>query len=99
MVRQMFFVTPAPTMFVAALRSAASRTPVVAFAVRAMFGGIRRQRKAAEEAGHAQGNDTDAECQTNPLENIGHPDLAFHRVRRGREAIGSSGLRFTRPLV
>ena len=45
-----------------------------------MFGGIRRQRKAAKETGHAQGNYTDAERQTDPLRNVGHLHLAVPLV-------------------
>jgi hypothetical protein len=37
-----------------------------------MLRGIRGQRKAAKEAYHPQGNDADAERETNPLQDVGH---------------------------
>ena len=56
-----------------------------------MLWGIRGQRKATKETHHAQGNDTDAERQTNPLQYVGHLHLGiFLEVGRGQEAIGSS---------
>ena len=42
-----------------------------------MLWGIGRQRKATKEAHHAKCNDTDAERQTNPLKNVGHPYLGI----------------------
>jgi hypothetical protein len=49
-----------------------SGAPIVALAVRPMLRGIRGQRKATKEAGHAKANDADTERQTNPLQNVGH---------------------------
>jgi hypothetical protein len=48
--------------------------------MRTMLWGIRGQRKATKEADHAKGNDTDAERQTNPLQNVGHlhPTIFYH---------------------
>jgi hypothetical protein len=43
-----------------------------------MFRGIPGQRKAANEAAHAQGNNASPERQTDPLQDIGHLHLPFH---------------------
>ena len=65
--------------------------PAVAFAVRAMLGRIRGQRQATKEDEYAEADDTEAERQSDPLKDIGHPKpWLLLEFGRGGQEIGSS---------